>query len=85
MSSMYFLVGIAFAVVAAIIARGKGRNTVGWFLVGLVVGPFALISVVLPARVREGYSAECPACCEVIAAEATVCRYCRTQLQRDQA
>ena len=79
--SMYILVAVVFGAVAAIIARVKARNVVGWFLAGLLIGPFALVVVVLPARVKDGRFAECPACCEVVRADATVCRHCGTAFE----
>jgi hypothetical protein len=78
--SMYILVAVVFGVVAGILARAKGRNSVGWFIAGLLIGPFALVVAVMPPRVREGRLVQCPACCEVVRHEARVCRYCGTQL-----
>ena len=80
MSSMYILVGIVFAVVAAVIARTKGRNAVGWFIAGLFIGPFALVGAILPPKPNEGQFLRCPACYEVIRAEATLCRHCNSRL-----
>lgn len=76
MSLMFTLVGIVFGVIAALIARSKGRNIFGWFVAGLFVGPFALISAVLPAKPREGMFLQCPACAEVIRTGATLCHHC---------
>lgn len=78
--SMYVLVAIVFGVVSGIVARGKGRSSLGWFLAGLLIGPFALLVAVLPAKPREGSLVQCPACCEVIQAEASICRFCGSHL-----
>jgi hypothetical protein len=78
---MYVLVAIIFGIVSGILARSKGRNTLGWFIAGLLIGPFALLVAVLPARPRDGHLAECPACREVIQAEASICRFCGTQFE----
>ncbi len=77
----YMLVAIIFGVIAGMIALSKGRNIVGWFLAGFLVGPFALAVMVLPTLPRQGRFAECPACLEVVRQEATVCRYCGTAFE----
>jgi Kef-type K+ transport system membrane component KefB len=33
------------AIFSAILARQKFRNTTGWFLAGLILGPFGLLAV----------------------------------------
>jgi hypothetical protein len=80
------------AVVSASIAVGRGRSGFGWFLLGLLFGPFALAVALLPtaeatrqeqAR-REGLAPgwqKCPFCAEVVRAEALVCRYCQRELR----
>ena len=78
--SMYILVAILFGVVSAVIARSKGRTAIGWFLVGLIIGPFSLIVAVLPVRPQDGRFIECPACCEVIQTEAKICHHCGSQI-----
>ncbi len=79
--SMYILVAIIFGVVAGIVARAKGHNSLGWFVAGLIIGPFALVVAVLPAKPKEGMLEQCPACCEIIRSEASLCRFCGTQLE----
>ena len=76
----FWLVTVVFGMVASIIANGKGRNSLGWFLIGMFLGPFALVVVFLPPVEREGMFAQCPACREVIRADAGACRYCHTAL-----
>ena len=80
------------AVVSASIAVGHGRSGFGWFLLGVLFGPFALAIALLPtaeanrqeqAR-REGLAPgwqKCPFCAEVVRAEALVCRYCQRELR----
>lgn len=73
-----WLVSMIFGMTAAAIARGKGRSGLGWFLGGLLIGPFALVVAALPPAVREGSYAQCPACQEVIRSGATLCRFCHS-------
>ena len=78
--SMYVVVAIVFGVVSGIVARSKGRSSLGWFVAGLLIGPFALVVAVLPAKPKEGRLIQCPACLEVIRDEARVCRHCGSQV-----
>jgi hypothetical protein len=75
------LVALVFGVTAALVAHSKGRSSVGWFLCGLVIGPFAFIVAALPCVVRPGRFIKCRTCGEVIQADANLCRYCRTELE----
>ncbi len=74
-----FIVALVFGVVSSVIAHNKGRNSLGWFIAGLLVGPFALVVASLPPVVREGQFKKCPRCAEIIRAEATRCRHCAVE------
>ncbi len=76
-----FVVALVFGVVSSIIACSKGRNSLGWFLAGLIIGPFALVVAALPPVVRAGQFKRCPGCAEIIQAQAVRCRHCELVLQ----
>lgn len=82
---LWFVCGV----VAGIIASGKGRSGCGWFILGLLLGPLALLGVAIASRdtrrdeqagLQSGKLRRCPACAEVVKREATICRFCRTDL-----
>lgn len=80
---LYVAVAITFAITASVIAYSKGRNSLGWFLAGLLIGPFALVVAALGPVAREGIFARCGSCGEIVRAKATVCRFCNRPLGAD--
>lgn len=76
-----WMVTIVFGLVASLIAHSKGRNSLGWFAAGTFIGPFALVVTFLAPVERPGMYSRCPACREVIRAEAGTCRFCRAAVR----
>lgn len=83
---MEFLIfWIICAIVTAVIANAKGRNSGSWLIIGFVLGIFGIILIacmpsekpVVVTSPDDGDSKICPQCAEKVKRAAKVCRYCQ--------
>jgi len=79
------VVQLLFGILAGLLAHNKARNALGWFIAGCLVGPFALLVVLLPMNVKEGVTRKCRSCSETIPQDARICRYCHSEVKVDEA
>ena len=84
---MFVFIWIACAVIAAIVANGKGRSAGGWLILGLMFSFFAVILVaLLPSLKRDPFAptpdthVRCPDCREFVFADAVKCKHCGAAL-----
>ena len=85
---------LPFGVVSAVVAKNRGRSGCGWFLLGILFGPFGLILAFVVAKnqavleqrlVQRGEMQYCPYCAELVRAEAIKCRHCGENFGEDQS
>jgi type II secretory pathway pseudopilin PulG len=55
---MYFVVAAIFGIICALIAYSKGRNPIGWFFIGFLIGVFGLILVLVVSNLKEARQKE---------------------------
>ena len=77
-----WIITLVFGIIASLIAYSKGRNSLGWFLAGMLVEPFALVVAFLQPTSREDMYSQCPVCKEVIREGAASCRFCHALVER---
>jgi len=73
----YIIVWVICGILAAEIAKSKGRSWTSWFVSGILFGPLSIIVILLLGR-RD----VCPYCRGTVHPLAILCPHCRSELLR---
>lgn len=65
--------------VGAIVADGKGRSKIVWFLICFLFPLSILILLVLPSQPARGKLKNCPECGRIIKEDEAACPHCRKE------
>lgn len=67
--------------IGALLAKNKGRSTVGWFFLSAFFWiPIVIVLLLPPVKEVSGKYRECPSCKEFVKWRATLCKHCKTVL-----
>src|SRR6266542_4307895 len=88
-----FVFWILCGIVAAVVASNKGRNVFGWLVLGFLLGPIGMILSLVVSKnqatveqqaIESGGMRKCPFCAELIRAEAVKCRFCSSEVPKQE-
>lgn len=80
-------IGLMFAVIASLIggqAERKGRSWAQFFWLSMLITPlltWLIVATIQSDGTHTGETRKCPACAELIKAEARVCKHCSTAVE----
>lgn len=79
----FLILPIVAAFIGVIVAERKGRSSMGWAILGLLLPVSVIVLLFLkPAGAVPGKWKECPACASIIKDKASVCPHCQRDVEK---
>ncbi len=76
---------LVMGLLCAVVAAAKRRSGLGWFILGCLFGPLALLFAAAMSSAPRNESAGalkiCPHCAEKVKLQASLCKYCGQPLE----
>jgi ribosomal protein S27AE len=76
----YLVIAFCFGLATGIIGRAKGSSFFIWFLIGTVIPPLGLLTVILYRVDKDEPERQCPRCGKALKLYVQVCPRCGTDL-----
>ena len=76
----YLIIASLFGLSTAIIGKSKGSSFVIWFLIGAIIPPLGLLTVIFYRRDKDEPERQCPTCGKALKLYVQVCPRCGAEL-----
>jgi hypothetical protein len=76
----YLVIAFFFGLATAIIGRAKGSSFFIWFVIGLILPPLGLLTVIFYRVDKDEPERQCPTCGKPLKLYVQVCPRCGTDL-----
>ena len=89
---MLFVPWLVFSILVGAYASSKGRSSIAYFLISMVLSPILGLAIALAAEpdtdkleqraIDAGKRRKCPYCAELVKNEARICKHCGKEIAK---